>query len=324
MEMHKKEWHETRRKSLGGSDVAPILGLSPWKSAYQLWAEKVGEPTATSEEYAREREWGHRLQDAIIDKVIDGLPDVADVERALRASITTVSGVVMSHEADAILMMDSDGSKVLVEAKTASVYTSTYGWGESPGLSVDGSHMVPEGYLGQVYHGLAVHGAAYGIIAVLIGGSDYRAFRLDRDPEVEAAIASKMEEFWNRYVAPCEPPPITNSRDAIMRWPRHDPGKVVAAEPDILALCRDLANYKTVLSEAEEQVEILEGKIKGAMGDAEALVHPCQKKPIATWRAHVRRDLDREKIKEIHPEVYDSCIKESVIRNFRLSMGVQR
>ena len=31
-----------RSKFIGGSDVAAIMGLSPWKSAYQLWEEKTG------------------------------------------------------------------------------------------------------------------------------------------------------------------------------------------------------------------------------------------------------------------------------------------
>ena len=34
---------EARKKGIGGSDVASILGLSPWKSQYQLYLEKRGE-----------------------------------------------------------------------------------------------------------------------------------------------------------------------------------------------------------------------------------------------------------------------------------------
>ena len=34
---------EARRKGIGGSDVATILGLNKWKSPYQLWLEKTGQ-----------------------------------------------------------------------------------------------------------------------------------------------------------------------------------------------------------------------------------------------------------------------------------------
>lgn len=36
------EWHELRRNSIGASDAAVILGISPWKTRYRLWCEKLG------------------------------------------------------------------------------------------------------------------------------------------------------------------------------------------------------------------------------------------------------------------------------------------
>ena len=35
-------WLEERRKGIGGSDVAAIMGLSPWKTAYQVYQDKRG------------------------------------------------------------------------------------------------------------------------------------------------------------------------------------------------------------------------------------------------------------------------------------------
>lgn len=40
--MTRQEWLETRKKGLGGSDAAAVLGLSPWKTNVQLWEEKTG------------------------------------------------------------------------------------------------------------------------------------------------------------------------------------------------------------------------------------------------------------------------------------------
>ncbi len=36
------EWHELRKTKIGGSDAAAVLGVSPWKTAYELWEEKTG------------------------------------------------------------------------------------------------------------------------------------------------------------------------------------------------------------------------------------------------------------------------------------------
>lgn len=40
------EWLKGRKKYLGGSDVACILGLNPWKSNIDLWLEKTGQKEA--------------------------------------------------------------------------------------------------------------------------------------------------------------------------------------------------------------------------------------------------------------------------------------
>ena len=35
------EWLEVRRSGIGGSDAAASIGLSPWKSRYGLYQEKI-------------------------------------------------------------------------------------------------------------------------------------------------------------------------------------------------------------------------------------------------------------------------------------------
>lgn len=36
------EWLAARRKRLGGSEIASVIGISPYKSAHELWLEKTG------------------------------------------------------------------------------------------------------------------------------------------------------------------------------------------------------------------------------------------------------------------------------------------
>ncbi len=36
------EWARHRKSGIGGSDIGVILGLNEYKSAYQLWAERIG------------------------------------------------------------------------------------------------------------------------------------------------------------------------------------------------------------------------------------------------------------------------------------------
>lgn len=41
-DMSREDWLSERRKTIGGSDAAGIVGLSKWASPYSIWAEKTG------------------------------------------------------------------------------------------------------------------------------------------------------------------------------------------------------------------------------------------------------------------------------------------
>ncbi len=64
LEMTHDEWLLDRRKGIGGSDVATILGLNKWKSPYQLWLEKTSqidlEHTESEPAY-----WGNVLEEVV-------------------------------------------------------------------------------------------------------------------------------------------------------------------------------------------------------------------------------------------------------------------
>lgn len=41
-EISREEWLEYRRAGIGGSDAAVIVGLNPWRSLSELYADKLG------------------------------------------------------------------------------------------------------------------------------------------------------------------------------------------------------------------------------------------------------------------------------------------
>ena len=40
--LSRDEWLAIRRTGIGSSDIAGVLGLSPWASPYTVWADKRG------------------------------------------------------------------------------------------------------------------------------------------------------------------------------------------------------------------------------------------------------------------------------------------
>lgn len=58
-----ERWHAERLDGLGGSEIAAVLGLSPWESRFSLWHRKAGlvGPQADSDRMA----WGRFQEDSI-------------------------------------------------------------------------------------------------------------------------------------------------------------------------------------------------------------------------------------------------------------------
>ena len=57
------EWLKTRQTGIGGSDVAAILGLSRYKSALDVYNDKVGE--VSDSEQSQVAYWGTQLEDIV-------------------------------------------------------------------------------------------------------------------------------------------------------------------------------------------------------------------------------------------------------------------
>ncbi len=58
-----KEQLEERRKGIGGSDAATVLGLNPYQDPYALYLDKRGEAPPEDEDFLKEsRYWGSVLE----------------------------------------------------------------------------------------------------------------------------------------------------------------------------------------------------------------------------------------------------------------------
>lgn len=57
IEMSKKieDWHQWRKKHIGGSEISSIMEVNPWKNAYTLWLEKTGRKEAEEMNFAMRR-----------------------------------------------------------------------------------------------------------------------------------------------------------------------------------------------------------------------------------------------------------------------------
>jgi putative phage-type endonuclease len=222
-----------RPHGIGGSDIAAVLGLSPYKTALQLWAEKVGHPGATEPSGIHLR-FGQHLEPFVASEYerVTGLhtsevgyPIFHPEHGFMFASIDRL--VTNSEEEQATANGRVVAQKIL-ECKTASVF-SRGEWG------AEGTDQVPTAYLLQCAWYMAVADCDRADLAVLLGNNDFRVYTVKRDIRLEGLMIDQAQRFWFDHVLACEPPPPQTAEDALLLFPKDEQGLKVEADDETMA-----------------------------------------------------------------------------------------
>jgi putative phage-type endonuclease len=168
------EWHEAR-KGLGGSDIASVMDMNPWKSAFTLYAEKTGlidsniEPTMAMK-------MGTAFEPIIRELFHQNNWEWLRVhETGTWASVEEPRSVA---NPDGIIEWD-DGSLGVLEIKFSRMY-----WDK-----------LPEHYNLQVQHYLSVLGLKRGVVVAVAGG-DWKEFDVVRDDSLIDTMKRRVEAFY--------------------------------------------------------------------------------------------------------------------------------
>lgn len=285
-----KKWLESRRKGIGGSDVAAILGLSPWKSAYQVWEDKIGQGQNVDETPAMSygklveptlRQWySNETQNEVI------LPNEVLVHPKHKFMVASVDGLVPVKER-------------VVEIKTSG---SSDGWGEP------GTDQIPDYYSTQCHHYLAVLGWEVCDVVVSIRGTMPVIYVLERDKEIEEMLIEQEAIFWDLVQTKTPPEPVTFS-DMVARFRKSFQASVTATD-EILAEVGSLKLIKAHMKMLEADEEYAKATIMKYMAENEALVD-ADGKPLVTWKtAKPTMRLNVNRLKLEAPEIYKAFLEE--------------
>jgi len=185
-----------RSKFIGGSDIAAILGISPWGSAVDLWLDKI-KPLSRDETKVQTR--GKRLESYIIE-MIEEEYGVQVSGRNQRYVDPTVPFFAAQIDAEIALLPPIIEN---LEIKTVHPFKANE-WGD---LQTD---QLPLHYLAQVQWGLGVTGRDLCRIFALIG-DDLKPYIVQRDEATIEAMRVRAADFWQRYVVAREQPPLDYS-----------------------------------------------------------------------------------------------------------------
>lgn len=181
------EWHAARRNGVGGSEVAALLGISPYESQFSLWHRKKGlvEPVGENPQMY----WGKRLEPAICQEFNERRQP--DGMWAAPAGTYHASGRPWQiANPDRLVYPDRNATDPIAvfEAKTS---RDGLGFGE------EGTDEVPVWYRAQSIWYCDTLGLPECHLGVLIAGSEYREYLIKWD----AAEAQMMRDAAEAFMA---------------------------------------------------------------------------------------------------------------------------
>ena len=294
---------QIRKQGVGGSDVAAILGDSPFTTSWELWASKTGR----LDEYADSERmlWGRVLETEVArewaarnDARIRRLGVIADpVHPWRRASL------------DRVVLGSGTIAAAVLEVKCTS---------ERSG-ALDDDELI-ERYNHQLQWYLGITGLPVAYLAVLIGTTELRCFTVPADEAEYRRLCKAVDAWWDKHVVYDEPP-FMDWRDnkAANRLPAIN-GETVQVTSGTRALLAHLAELKRGRSEVDKAIGTCESALKGHLNEATELVD-ADGNVLATWRPQIGRRLDVARLKAEQPELWTRYAVTTGTRVLRIKNG---
>lgn len=280
------EWLAWRTTGIGASDVAGILGLSPWSSPFSVWASKVD----TLPDFDTDAmEFGRRAEVMVALWFEDrtGLRVTGAQERRERDGwkLCTLDGLVC------------DGTETLgpLEIKTTS----------DPAVEWF-ANGVPVHYKCQAtwtMHVTDLPVCWFAVLHLAFGRPRFEVYQFARDADDEAFVVAACERFWADHVQTGTPPPadhIPATTNAIKaHWPTAEGS--IEADASARRLVERLRRHKATLTITEQNVAAAENELRILLGDKEALVDDGA--VIASWKPQQAARIDTSAMKAAHPDL---------------------
>lgn len=267
----RNEWLEYRKSGIGSSEVATIVGLNPFETPYQLWRRKVGLDTPKVETFAMKA--GHYLEDAVSQFWQDETGREVIKRSAGDWLVRSNEKPFMQVSPDRTYWLAGEtrnnSNKGILECKTTQ-------------RQVDPDDL-PKHWFCQVQYLLGVSELTQGSLAWLTMGREFGYKDIALVPDFFQWLSEETERFYIDNIKGMQEPSAVNVADILLKYNRHQAGKIIEVDDEIFKAYEDLKEVKKEIDALTERKEAYEEKIKMAFTDAEAISYGGE--TIATWKA---------------------------------------
>ena len=288
--MNKQDWLLARQTGIGGSDAPAVLGLSRYRTPYDVFIDKTTEPEEIS--LTPVMRAGIKLESV-----------VAEYYAEESGNKVINSNKILKHKKIPFLIGNVDriilspkGRGILECKTTSSYYVKTW------------KDEIPIEYYCQLQHYLNVTGYNYGVVAVLIDGREFKYFEYVRDEEFISSMTEKLIIFWVNNIQKNIPPEPINSEDIVKMYPISN-GQAIEATNETYYIYERLKELKTKGKELDDEIKKLEESLKLSFGENDTLMKNGQ--VLATYRNINSSWLfDKKRFEKENNELYNKYLIE--------------
>lgn len=249
-----------RRAWIGSSDVPAILGVDPYKSIVDVWAEKRGlvDAKVTSNPAA---DWGDRMEPLLVQWIGEHVGEEPE-----RGHVAKSPDGVLRAQLDGWLAFAGE----TIEIKTAGLFNAMFrpdeeGWGAG------GTDHLPYRVLAQTQFAMLVSGAPRCHVGAFLGnGVGPRHYLVEADRALQMVIETRARGFWTDYVLTGRQPEGVPSLETLTSF-RREPGKTVTIPEDLVDAYEEATATAKAAADAKDAVK---RDILHALGDAEVGITP--------------------------------------------------
>lgn len=321
------DWLALRRQGLGGSDAAAVLSISPFRTARDLYYDKLGIVTADDQANWVALEVGNLLE-PLVARIFEAKTGLKVYQRKCMFQHPLYPWML----ADLDYLVDlPDGTTAIVEIKTTNYNAKDKWW-------YNGAEIVPVYYETQGRHYMTVMNLNRVYYCCLYGNNedDVIIRHIDRDKDYESELIALEENFWMNHVqAKVLPPYVERDGELILDSLRRCLGPSIKDSLPVAlteAQSADLVRYwelqerksalNAVAKAAEDEMALLKAHIATAMGrGVRAVYEDRQGTYTVTFNPSYKETILKDnllRLKDDHPDIYAQYVTRSESRTFRV------
>mgnify|MGYP006348273601 FL=1 len=259
-----------RRTGIGSSDVSAIVGVNPYRTKHTVYLDKRG--LLDDDPPTLGMRIGHIAEDLIATLYAE------------ETGATLVASPSIRHPKHDWIVGTPDrlvvGMRRIIEIKWV-------GWRVASAWERN-EDAVPDYVRTQAEWLMDLTDADECDVPTIIGGDEFRIYRLKRNPDLFDVLRERAERFWFDHVIAGVPPPADESEDArrmLTTIFRRDDGNMIAAPDAAYEWVNRKVAADAAIDAATAERDLACNKLREMIGDASGILGLGFK---ATWKADKR------------------------------------